>query len=262
MCRFLGYIGPRIALDRFLYGPPHSLLVQSYAPRRQRHGRVNADGWGVAWYDQGVRPEPARYRTANPMWADARFPEMAPLLASDLVVAAVRDATPGTPIEESGAPPFLAGRFVFAHNGVVDGFREGLGTELRRSLSTERDRQILGTADSEVLFALVLDRIDRGRNAADAVVEVIHELRTLTTGRFNFLLSDGSELVGTAAGDSLYVLDGAAAAGVGEAPGSPAGEACGTYLASEPFDDDERWCEVADGSLVRANRAGTTIIPL
>ena len=27
--------------------PPHGLLRQSYAPRRQKHGLINADGWGV-----------------------------------------------------------------------------------------------------------------------------------------------------------------------------------------------------------------------
>ncbi|MCX7621482.1 MAG: ergothioneine biosynthesis protein EgtC, partial [Acidimicrobiales bacterium] len=208
MCRLLAYIGPRVSVQQLLYGQPYSLLRQSYAPRKQRHGRVNADGWGVGWYDFRIRPEPARYRTAQPMWADARFPEIAPLLTSELILAAVRDATPGAPVEESGAPPFLSGRFLFAHNGVIDGFRDGLGIELRRSLPTEREGQIIGTSDSEVVFALLLDRIDKGREPIEALVDVIHELDQLTTGRFNFVLTDGHEVLATTAGDSLYVLDG------------------------------------------------------
>ncbi len=277
MCRLLGYVGPRVSLDRVLYHPEHSLLVQSYAPRRQRHGTVNADGWGVGWYDLSVRPEPARYRTATPMWADARFPEMAPLVASELVVAGVRDATPGAPIEESGAPPFLADRFLFAHNGVIDGFRDGLGTELRRSLSPARERQLLGTADSEVVFALVLDRIDRGWAPADALVDVVRQLDGLTTGRFNFLLADGLELVATVAGDSLFVLEVPAAQEVpratdGRSTAAPSFDRAeggftneppmARYLVSEPFDDDDRWQEVTDHSLVRASRDGLTITSL
>ena len=34
--------------------PPHGLRVQSYAPRRQKHGLMNADGWGVGFFDGDV----------------------------------------------------------------------------------------------------------------------------------------------------------------------------------------------------------------
>nr|MBA3955617.1 class II glutamine amidotransferase [Acidimicrobiia bacterium] len=59
MCRLLAYLGPAVSLDSLLFVPEHSLVRQSYAPRHQHHGRVNADGFGVGWYDHGVRPEPA-----------------------------------------------------------------------------------------------------------------------------------------------------------------------------------------------------------
>ena len=51
MCRILAYAGPPVALDALLSAPPHSLEHQAGAPRLQDPGRINADGWGVAWYD-------------------------------------------------------------------------------------------------------------------------------------------------------------------------------------------------------------------
>ncbi|MBI2706346.1 MAG: ergothioneine biosynthesis protein EgtC [Actinobacteria bacterium] len=242
MCRFLGYVGPRVEVDALIFAPPFGLERQAWAPRRQQFGNVNADGWGIAWYDLEVRPEPARYRTTVPMWADRNFREMAPLLSSSCVIAAVRDATPGMPVEESGTAPFLSGRYVFAHNGLIDGFRSGVGTMLRRALSTERDSQILGSSDSEVAFAMLLDRIDKGAPLDLAVRETIAEIRSISAGRLNFLVSDGDQVVASRAGDSLFVSSSA----------TPHGRA--TLVASEPLDDGAHWTDVPGESLVIARR--------
>ncbi|MFE0319543.1 hypothetical protein ACFW05_26140, partial [Streptomyces albogriseolus] len=53
MCRHLAYVGPAEPLGALLVGPPHGLYRQSWAPRRQRYGTVNADGFGVGWYADG-----------------------------------------------------------------------------------------------------------------------------------------------------------------------------------------------------------------
>src|SRR2546430_13674869 len=106
MCRFLAYLGPPVSLHELLYGPDNGLVHQAYAPRHQRHGRINADGFGVGWYAPDVRPEPARYRTTTPMWADASFSSVAGVISSRAVLAAVRNATPGLPVDESNTPPF------------------------------------------------------------------------------------------------------------------------------------------------------------
>ena len=47
MCRHLAYLGPPMTLQSLLLDPPHSLLRQSWAPRMQRHGTVNALGVNV-----------------------------------------------------------------------------------------------------------------------------------------------------------------------------------------------------------------------
>lgn len=248
MCRMVGYLGTAVTLDALLYSPAHSLERQAYAPRHQVVGRINADGWGVGWYDRAIRAEPARYRTATTMWADQRFKDIAPLIRSDAVVAAVRNASVGAPVEETGSSPFSAGPYLFTHNGYVAEFRDGLGVQLRRGLTERRDAGILGAADSEVVFAMMLDRLDKGAAMADAVSEVTAELLELTTGCFNFLLTDGTTMIATREGNSLFALGGDPPGAVGDRS---------ILIASEPSGDDPAWTEVPDHSLLVARRDGT-----
>lgn len=92
-------------------------MVQSYSPRRQKHGLVNADGWGAGFFAEGAS---RRWRSARPLWGDASFASVAPVLRSGCVVAAVRSASVGMPIEETAAAPFTDGTWLLSHNGIVD----------------------------------------------------------------------------------------------------------------------------------------------
>ena len=121
MCRHLAYLGPPVPLRTVLTDPPHSLYRQAWAPRMQRHGTVNADGFGVGWYADGD-PVPARYRRAVPIWGDPSLPDLARVTRSGAVLAAVRSATPGTALGESAVAPFGSGPWLFSHNGVLDGW--------------------------------------------------------------------------------------------------------------------------------------------
>src|SRR5436190_19285881 len=109
MCRLVAYTGPPRTLSSLLCEPEHALVHQSYAPRQQRHGRINADGFGAGWYAPDVRPEPARYRTTTPMWADRSFASLAGAVSSPGIVGAVRTATSRLPIDHSGTPPDMPG---------------------------------------------------------------------------------------------------------------------------------------------------------
>jgi glutamine amidotransferase len=232
MCRHLAYLGPPITLGDLLLSQPYSLLRQSWEPRYQQHGRFNADGFGVGWYDLDRRPEAARYRTARPLWADRSFASMAGLVASSAVLAAVRSASPGSPVEESGNAPFTWGPWLFSHNGMVEGFHDGAGPVLRRQVSDARLGVIEGAADSEVLFALVLDRLDAGASPVEALEDVVKTVEKVSGGRLNLLLTDGTRVAATAHGNSLFELRTADA----------------VVVASEPFDDDPRWRRVEDGT--------------
>jgi gamma-glutamyl hercynylcysteine S-oxide hydrolase len=241
VCRFLAYLGPPVTLESLLLAPEHSLLRQAWAPRFQRHGTVNADGFGVGWYDLDRRPEPALYRSTRPMWGDRSFSSIAGLVASTAVLAVLRDATPPSVAEESGTPPFTDGPWLFAHNGAVEGPRGGDGREvmgrLRRTLSDRRLGGIQGGTDSEVLFGLVLDRLDEGAPPDEALAAVIGAVTAVAGGRMNLVLTDGRTIAATAYGDSLYVC-----------PGGSFGSGA-LVVASEPFDEDPAWQQVPEGSV-------------
>ena len=134
MCRMVGYIGPSLAPADLLTSPPHSLYVQSYKPREMTSGVVNADGWGAAlWLDDG-RPEPALYRSAQPIWADPNLSLVCDRLPATAAVAAVRSATPGIPYQLACVQPFARGRVAFLHNGFVTGWQQGPARLLREGL--------------------------------------------------------------------------------------------------------------------------------
>ncbi len=249
MCRFLAYLGPAVSLESLLYQPEHSLVRQSYAPRHQRHGRVNADGFGVGWYDHTVRPEPARYRRDRPIWSDRSLASLAGVVHSAAVVAAVRDATPPAAVEESGSPPFASGPWLLAHNGAIEGFDEGAGAALRLQLSPRRLAGIEGASDSEVVFALVLDALDAGAEPAEALAAAVAAVIAVAPARLNLVVTNGLRLAATAWGDTLFVLDGRH-------------QESGVVVASEPWDDDRRWIKVADCSVVDTDGDRLSVSPL
>ena len=243
MCRFVAYLGPERTLEALLVQPPHSLLRQCWEPRHQVSGVVNADGFGVGWHAPTRRAEPALYRSPLPMWADRSFLSLAGVVAAGSVLAAVRSATPPSATEVTATPPFADGPWLFAHNGAVAGFRDGVSSRLRRTLGERRDSGIAGASDSEVVFALVLDRLDTGASAADALsgaVEAVQAAAPSGGSRLNLVLSDGRAVVATACGDSLFVRRGEAE----------------VYVASEPFDDEPDWERVPEASVARASVDG------
>jgi gamma-glutamyl hercynylcysteine S-oxide hydrolase len=237
MCRHLAYIGPSITLEKLILEPEHSLLQQARAPRHQTHGSDNADGFGVGWYDRGRRAAPARYRTTEPIWDDASFASFSGLVSTNAALAAVRNASPGMPIGETSTAPFTDGPWLFSHNGVVPDYRNGVGRALRLEVSEARAAAIAGPTDSELLFALVLDRLYAGASPADALVAVVALADEQPGARLNFLLTDGERIAATACRNSLFVFDDRQLTGA-------------VVVASEPYDDDAGWEVVPDGSVV------------
>jgi predicted glutamine amidotransferase len=151
MCRWLAYFGNPIPPQALLYDAPHSLVEQS---RRDRlaGGLPNADGFGLGWY--GDRDEPTLYRSIVPAWADRNLRELAGSFESRLFVGHVRAAT-GTPVEQTNCHPFRHGRWLFAHNGFIDGYFS-VRRELLHAVDPAVFNGIEGTTDSELMFHLAL----------------------------------------------------------------------------------------------------------
>ena len=186
MCRHLGWLGEPVSVASLVLDPPDALLGQSYSPRWQKHGMMNADGWGVGFFDAGT---PRRWRSAAPLWGDASFASVAPALRSGCVVAAVRSATVGMPIEPSASAPFTDGRWLLSHNGVVD------RAVLPLSPAAE------STVDSALLAALIFDR------GLDALGDTIVEVGTADpNARLNIVAANGSDCWATTWGDTLSIL--------------------------------------------------------
>jgi glutamine amidotransferase len=151
MCRWLGYLGSPIEPRELLYDPERSLIEQS-----RRHAPdmavPNGDGFGLGWY--GRREVPAVFHSATPAWGDRNLHTLASEISSPLFLAHVRAAT-GTPVQETNCHPFAWGRWLFVHNGYIDGY-EALRRDLLLAVRPDLFPNIKGTTDSELMFHLAL----------------------------------------------------------------------------------------------------------
>ncbi|MBP2406333.1 Amidohydrolase EgtC [Streptomyces netropsis] len=243
MCRHLAVVGPEAPLGESVLAPAHSLFRQSWAPRRQLHGTVNADGFGIGWYAAGD-PVPARYRRAGPIWADGSFLDLARVVRTGALLASVRDATVADPDGEAGAAPFTAGPWLFSHNGALTGWPE-TAAPLAALLPPVALLRLAARCDSAFVWALVEHRLREGEAMGPALAGTVRALADAAPGsRLNLLLTDGTAIAATAWGDTLWYLSG------------PDGR---TAVASEPYDDDPRWVEVPDRTLLTATPTDITL---
>jgi gamma-glutamyl hercynylcysteine S-oxide hydrolase len=228
MCRHLGWFGAPRTLSALVLEPEHGLLRQSWQPRHQQHGTVNADGWGVGFHPdpQPGRPDmPVRWRSDRPLWSDTSFAAVAPHLSSSRVVAAVRSATAGMPADASAAAPFLHDGWLVSHNGVVD--RAAVGPRLDAESS----------CDSALLAAHVVGQ------GVDRLDHTLGSLAAADPGaRLNLLLLGRDRLIAVAWGDTLYLRS----------------DPDGVLLASEP-DETSGWRPVPDRHVVEVGGWGSTI---
>ncbi|MFB7876230.1 ergothioneine biosynthesis protein EgtC [Nocardia sp. NPDC056064] len=271
MCRQLGYVGPPVSVGELVLRGPHSLFVQSWAPADMRGGgTINADGFGVAWWRRaevgldGVRDAVTRYRNPAPIWTDPAVTEVLGQLESRSVLAAVRSATVGMPLERAACAPFTDEHWAFSHNGVVPDWRPTLlAVQADLNALVGPGEALIGSAailleaealtDSAALWVLL-----RGLLAAirpdGPITSPEDALRLLVTAvlhrqpaaRLNLLLGDGDHLWATTCWHALSIL--------------MADDY--TVLCSEPYDDDPRWQLVGDRQVVAAAPGGCTITDL
>jgi gamma-glutamyl hercynylcysteine S-oxide hydrolase len=269
MCRHLAYLGDQVTIGSVVLDPPHSLARQAWAPRRQRHGSMNADGFGVGWYAM-QDPVPARYRRAGPIWADDSLPDLARVTRTGALLAAVRNASSGTDSGASAAAPYTAGPWLFSLNGALLGWSAAASgspggrhpvssgsagqeqaaaavVRLAERLSPAELLKLQARCDTALIWGLVQARLGAGESAADALAGTIADIASAGgSGRFNLLLTDGTVIAATAAGDSLCYRH----------------RASDVVVASEPFDDEPGWTDVPEGSVVEATVSRVAVRPL
>lgn len=235
MCRLTAYVGGPLAADTLVFGGTHSLLMQSYVPRELLDGHVNADGYGIVWY-RGATP--VRIGGARPVWQDADLRTLLAGVASSTILALVRNATPGIPVE-GGNQPLLYGRWSFILNGFVEDFRASHMRALRSYLPDDLYGHLAGSSDSETLFLLAVAAAQDGATLVDAlggvrdiVLEAVQSENH--TAQLTMVLADGDGIgvlrtASETTTNSLYLARGH--------PLAPDG----TLLASERLDDHSSW---------------------
>ena len=150
MCRWLAYTGSPVLLTNVLYTPVHSLIDQSL------HSKLGAETTTATdSVSAGMTPRQARGSSAaSPAWNDQNLRELAGHISSPLFFAHIRAAI-GSAVQQTNCHPFRHGRWLFMHNGFIDGFA-AIKRDLVLAVDESLFPEIKGQADAEVLFYLAL----------------------------------------------------------------------------------------------------------
>ncbi len=243
MCRHLAYLGPTRSVGDILTRGENSLSVQSWAPKDMRGGgTINADGFGAAWWNES---EVHSYRNPMPIWSDPAVDETLRLVSSTAVLAAVRSATAGMPVERSACAPFTDGRWAFSHNGVVFGWPDAL-VDLASEVPVNDLLTLPAATDSAALW-LILRHLLKEYEPERALRTLVSRVESCSPNpRLNLLLSDGRTLYATTLYHSLSVLS----------------TEDSVTVASEPLDDNPSWNSVDDRKFVIARPGDIDITDL
>ncbi len=249
MCRLLGYLGQPILLQPLLEGTEHSLVIQSYQPQEMTSGLMNADGYGIGWYDRQKQTEPFTYKNILPIWNDVNFPHLSRYIQSNCVLANVRSASPGISTDLSNCQPFCSGSIMGVHNGLIKDFRRSLYRIIRNQLDDEYYQSINGNTDSEHIFALVMQFLQLPemtlalalQKACNMLLSWANEQEVAIS--LNIILTDGQQIVasrcaGGTAVPSLYWLK--------DSPQFPTS----ALIASEPLFASDDWTSLPENSIL------------
>src|SRR6056300_1646366 len=113
MCRFLTYFSNQpILLENLLDKPTNSLIKQSHEAKEGTHG-VNADGFGIAWYDFDIDSHPGVFKSIQPAWNDNNLIHLSQKIRSPCFLAHVRASTIGD-VNQNNCHPFAYENYAFA----------------------------------------------------------------------------------------------------------------------------------------------------
>ncbi len=256
VCRFYGLrASAPTAVECCLVRARNSLLTQS---RRDLHGFENADGWGIATYEDGtVRIR----RDAAAAHISEEFRSAAEDTAAPTLLAHVRRATIGAMVIQN-THPFSWGRWAFVHNGTVPYF-EQLRGRMQEAMAPEHGAAIQGSTDSEHIFHMVLSAHEAApelplltalEGTLRRIARWCDEQGPATRLGLNVLLTDGERMVGSRWQRTLSFLERERLAdcdvcGLRHARCEPPEAYRAVVIASEPTTEESAWREVPERSV-------------
>ena len=261
MCRYAAYLGPPLVLSQLIYKPTNSLVHQA-KEAMQSSTRINADGFGVAWYSPRISPEPAVFKDTSPMWNNRNLGSLAGKIRSAAIFAHVRSALSFDPVMRENCHPFQRGRLLWMHNGDIPG-RARLSRQVANAADDTLLAQIRGNTDTEWAFTLFLTNLEgwpAERPSLERLAAAMRQTLSLIVGwhldsaderqlDLNFCVTDGRIMVasrlalGAKPGPSLHWYR--------SAPGDGPATAC---IASEPLFDGPEWHAADDGDLLLVDK--------
>ena len=206
MCRFAAYIGKtKILMADLMTRPKNSLVYQKHMLLSGQPHVINADGFGMGWYNHDIDQNPAVYRAIQPVWNDLNLKHLASKIQSNCMVGHIRAASIGD-VNVSNCHPFFYKNLMMVHNGIVKGFNQ-FKKAIVAHMSSETFNLIRGNTDTEFLFFMICSTYyetfsEHPNGLEESVIQTLRFIETLdhehkTTSRINLILTDGEKIVAT-----------------------------------------------------------------
>jgi len=274
LCRFVVYFGKDpVIINDILEKPENSLIRQSRKARGGTSG-LNADGFGIGWYNPAISPEPGTFKSVQPAWNDQNLKHLATKISASCFVGHVRASTVGD-VNMLNCHPFAYDSYLFVHNGTIRGF-DHIRRKLVNMLSEKAYEGIKGQTDSEHFLALIMDTLalfpephtlDHWSQAFTIALKKIANLQAAEGAhdysRLNTVLTDGTKLIATRyASEShetlclYYALGDHVATEQGQhqkmVPQQKGRKPRALLIASEPLNDyADSWKEIPSGTILQ-----------
>lgn len=174
MCRHIGYIGKKKDLFSILLEHEHSLIELAYKPKLMRDAALNADGFGIAWKGKSTFK---LYKNYLPIWNDLNLNSITKSISSSLVLANVRSATLTENQGYYNTHPFTYENFSFSHNGYLKNFNFTSKKKIFKYLKPKFISSIKGQTDSELIFILLMQLIEKTKDIKKSIKEVIEIIK-------------------------------------------------------------------------------------
>jgi predicted glutamine amidotransferase len=177
MCRLLGYVARHpLAPAQVLEETWTAFLEASHA---------HSDGWGLAWYD-----EEDYLQHTKGLGVARTSPQMQDItgrLHTDILLAHIRDASPGFSVDLENTHPFTYGQLAFAHNGLIR------PVHILETLIAPHLRGVIkGTGDSERCFLAFLSALENAplREGVARYFALLHQHLQIISANCLLLLPD------------------------------------------------------------------------